>query len=161
MWAVRILAVLLLAVALNATFWTVLPRYGVEAPPWLLIAFDVAFVVPLFWLLPSMQPRPGRAEVVPEALSKWGGKGMGAFPSVDESRDRLHRAGWSVGEIASANCWLVTGANGENQLRAEGGTQAEAWWRACEQARAVGMLAPARAVGIPSGYGQMGSRDRD
>jgi hypothetical protein len=27
---------------------------------------------------------------------------MVSFPSVDESRDRLHRAGWSVGEFATA-----------------------------------------------------------
>jgi hypothetical protein len=27
---------------------------------------------------------------------------MGSFPSVDESFDRLHRAGWSVGEVATA-----------------------------------------------------------
>jgi hypothetical protein len=42
---------------------------------------------------------------------------MGEFPSVDESRDHLHRAGWSVGEIATATRWLVTGTNGgENQI---------------------------------------------
>jgi hypothetical protein len=69
---------------------------------------------------------------------------MSPYPSVDESRDRLHRAGWSVGEIASAAAWVVSGANGENILDARGRTQAEAWWRACEQARAVGMLAPPR-----------------
>jgi hypothetical protein len=38
----------------------------------------------------------------------------------------------------------VSGANGENLLRAEAAGQAEAWWRACEQARAVGMLAQAQ-----------------
>jgi hypothetical protein len=38
---------------------------------------------------------------------------MTPYPSVDESRDRLHRAGWSVGEIASAAGWLVTGTNGD------------------------------------------------
>jgi hypothetical protein len=63
---------------------------------------------------------------------------VGAFPTVDESRDRLHRAGWSVGEIATAACWVVSGTNGQNLLRAEGAGQAEAWWRACEPARAVG-----------------------
>jgi hypothetical protein len=73
---------------------------------------------------------------------------MGTYPSVDESRDRLHRAGWSVGEIATAAGWLVTDTNGENALDARGKTLAEAWWRACEQARAVGMLAPARSAGI-------------
>jgi hypothetical protein len=71
---------------------------------------------------------------------------MTPYPTVDESRDRLHRAGWSVGEIASAAGWVGTGANGENLLRAEGASQSEAWWRACEQARGVGMLAAARGV---------------
>jgi hypothetical protein len=38
---------------------------------------------------------------------------MGIYPAVDESRDRLHSAGWSVGEAATAAGWLVTGTNGE------------------------------------------------
>jgi hypothetical protein len=73
------------------------------------------------------------------------------YPAVDECRDRLRRAGWSVGEAASEPAWVVTGTNGENALHASAGTQAGAWWRACEQARAVGMLAPARAPpwGLP------------
>jgi hypothetical protein len=70
------------------------------------------------------------------------------YPSVDESRDRLHRAGWSVGEAAigpaHALVWLVSGSNGENLLNVGGASQAEAWWRACVQAREVGMLARAR-----------------
>jgi hypothetical protein len=66
------------------------------------------------------------------------------YPTADECLDRLRRAGWSVGEIGSAMRWVVSGNNGENQIRAEGRTQAEAWWRACEQARTVGMLAPPR-----------------
>jgi hypothetical protein len=66
---------------------------------------------------------------------------MAAYLKVDDCRDRLHRAGWSVGEVAGAARWLINGANGENALRAEGKTQAEAWHRACEQAAAVGMLA--------------------
>jgi hypothetical protein len=37
---------------------------------------------------------------------------VNTYPSVNESRDRLHRAGWSVGEIATATRWLVTGTNG-------------------------------------------------
>jgi len=65
---------------------------------------------------------------------------MNALPSVDESFERLHRAGWSVGEIATAREWIVTGTNWVNVLHAIGRTQSEAWWRACEQARAVGML---------------------
>jgi hypothetical protein len=33
--------------------------------------------------------------------------------AVDESRARLHRAGWSVGEHGTPARWAVTGANGE------------------------------------------------
>jgi hypothetical protein len=67
------------------------------------------------------------------------------YSSVDECRDRLHRAGWSIGEAGGANAWLVTGANGENMIFAEGETQAEAWYRATLQAEAVGMLARPKA----------------
>jgi hypothetical protein len=73
---------------------------------------------------------------------------MPNYPTVDESRDRLHRAGWSLGEIAfgplCAQVWQVDGHNGENRLVAHGRTQGEAWWRDCLQAREAGMLAPVR-----------------
>src|SRR2546428_362759 len=36
------------------------------------------------------------------------------FASVDESADRLHRAGWSMGELLTAGGWLITAINGEN-----------------------------------------------
>jgi hypothetical protein len=62
----------------------------------------------------------------------------------DEVLDRLHRAGWSIGEPCAGRNWTVSGANGENLIRAEARTQAEAWAQACEQVRAVGMLAPPR-----------------
>jgi phospholipase/lecithinase/hemolysin len=62
---------------------------------------------------------------------------------VNEAFDRLHQAGWSVGDVALAQGWLVTGSNGENQMQASGMTQAEAWRLACEQAMALGMLAAA------------------
>jgi hypothetical protein len=57
----------------------------------------------------------------------------------------LKRAGWSVGDAAFVGeldelVWVVTGHNGENLIRAEGATQGEAWRRAVEQARGVGML---------------------
>jgi hypothetical protein len=66
-------------------------------------------------------------------------------PSVDELRARLPRGGWSVGEIALAAGWLVTGTNGrEHVIHATGETQSAAWWNACLQARAVGMLARER-----------------
>ena len=74
---------------------------------------------------------------------------MTAYPTVDESRDRLHRAGWSVGECAhgtgGAFVWLITGTNGENVINATGTSQSEAWWRACIQAREVGMLSDVRS----------------
>jgi hypothetical protein len=63
-------------------------------------------------------------------------------PSVDESFAGLHVAGWSVGETGTATRWLVCGVNGENAVMAAGGSQAEAWNGACEQAVAVGKLAP-------------------
>jgi hypothetical protein len=56
----------------------------------------------------------------------------------------LRRAGWSVGDVrlltAEGAAWLVNGTNGENQVKAQGRTQAKAWHRACEQAEAVGLL---------------------
>jgi hypothetical protein len=61
---------------------------------------------------------------------------------VDESRTRLHRAGWSVGEYSTAAGWVVTGANGEILIHAPGATQGEAWHPAVEQTRSVGMLGP-------------------
>jgi hypothetical protein len=66
----------------------------------------------------------------------------------DDSFDRLHRAGWSVGHVGlgpeHARVWLVTGSNGENRVEARGRTLDEAYWPACEQASAVGMSAPPR-----------------
>jgi hypothetical protein len=67
------------------------------------------------------------------------------LPSVDAILERLHRAGWSIGDVAfqyegGRVVWLVSGLNGENLIRAEGSTRAAAWWAACRQAEAVGML---------------------
>jgi hypothetical protein len=69
-----------------------------------------------------------------------------AFPPAEESLERLHRSGWSCGEAAftggsGRTVWQMDGSNGENRLRVEGSTPAEAWWRAVEAAAAVGMLA--------------------
>jgi hypothetical protein len=66
------------------------------------------------------------------------------YPTLDESCNRLRRASWSFGWVGDGFTWQVSGSNGENLLRAEGATRQEAVWKACEQARAVGMLAPAR-----------------
>jgi hypothetical protein len=35
---------------------------------------------------------------------------------------------------------VVTGSNGENAIRGQAETVDEAWWRAVEQARSLGML---------------------
>jgi hypothetical protein len=43
---------------------------------------------------------------------------MASFPTPDESFARLHRTGWSVGDVriltAEGPAWLVGGRNGEN-----------------------------------------------
>jgi hypothetical protein len=70
---------------------------------------------------------------------------MSTYPSVDECRDRLHRAGWSIGETAISSdhalVWLITGTNGENRIEARGRSQNEAWYRATWQTGTVGPLA--------------------
>lgn len=66
------------------------------------------------------------------------------FPSAVESLIRLHRAGWEVTCTAfrgeAGRVWIVSGYNGENQVLTSSGDRDEAWWHACLQARAVGML---------------------
>ena len=58
--------------------------------------------------------------------------------------DLLHRAGWSDSEASflgnSGQVWLVSGTNGEEVIEAQGRSSAEAWLRAVQQARALGML---------------------
>jgi hypothetical protein len=69
-----------------------------------------------------------------------------AARSVLDALERLHRAGWSVGDAQldgpGGRRWVVGGTNGEKAIRAEGRSEAEAWRAAVEQARAVGMLGP-------------------
>jgi hypothetical protein len=66
---------------------------------------------------------------------------MAPHPTADESSARLHRAGWSVGEVrvltAVGPRWLVSGTNGENASTA--GER-----RAVRQAPALGMRWPRR-----------------
>jgi hypothetical protein len=68
--------------------------------------------------------------------------------SADECHARLTAAGWSVGYAGVGAApdvgWLVTGTNGENRVAGRGGTLAEAYRRACQQAEAAGMLGRAR-----------------
>jgi hypothetical protein len=69
---------------------------------------------------------------------------------------RLRRAGWSIGSAAfhaaSGLVWVVTGSNGENVIRAEGATDTEAWWRACQKAASM-LLGSTRCVsGLAPGH---------
>jgi hypothetical protein len=51
------------------------------------------------------------------------------YPSIDESFDRLHQAGWSIGDAAfgaKLTVWQVSGTNGENVLVAYGFSRGEA-----------------------------------
>jgi|HubBroStandDraft_6_1064221.scaffolds.fasta_scaffold1676455_2 hypothetical protein len=41
---------------------------------------------------------------------------MTAYSPLDEALDRLCRAGWSVGDVAKEQGWLVTGTNGEDYV---------------------------------------------
>jgi hypothetical protein len=59
---------------------------------------------------------------------------------------RLHGVGWSLGVAAFRAAdgsgrlvWEVDGRDGENVIRAGGATEGEAWRRAAEQARSLGM----------------------
>jgi hypothetical protein len=64
---------------------------------------------------------------------------MPDYPASDESCARLRQAGWSIGEIRGCSGrWFASGTNGENVIRAEGQSQAEAWYRATWQAEAAG-----------------------
>ncbi len=64
-------------------------------------------------------------------------------PTPDESHHRLKKSGWSIGYVSFGPLWLVSGTNGENVIQAYGKSLDEAYWRACEQAREVGMLGSA------------------
>jgi hypothetical protein len=57
---------------------------------------------------------------------------MDHHDDVDQALTLLHAAGWCIGDTAFVTetgslVWLVSGRNGENVIRAEGPTQAEAW----------------------------------
>lgn len=76
------------------------------------------------------------------------------YPPTEESLDRLRRSGWTISETAVhvpgvGLVWVVTGVNREHKIRAEGRTAREAWFRAVEQAGAVGMLAGQPGRGCP------------
>ena len=58
---------------------------------------------------------------------------MSYHPTVDTVAARLHREGWSVGDIAVKRAggwvWVVSGQRGGRWTVAEGRTQIEAWRR--------------------------------
>jgi hypothetical protein len=64
------------------------------------------------------------------------------YHDSDDCFARLKVAGWSVVEVGSASGRVVLGYDGENVLRAEAPTLAEAYARACDQAALCGMLRP-------------------
>ena len=60
-----------------------------------------------------------------------------AFPPAEESLHRLHRSGWSCGEAGftypdGRYVHQVDALKGDQRIRAEGATAAEAWHRAVE-----------------------------
>jgi hypothetical protein len=70
---------------------------------------------------------------------------LDAFPPAEESLDRLHRSGWSCGETGftypdGRYVHQVDALKGDQRIRAEGATPAEAWHRAVEAAAELGML---------------------
>jgi hypothetical protein len=74
------------------------------------------------------------------------GEADARWPGFHESWAVLREFGWSVREEEvtgppQAPVWRVTGSRGEGSvIDATGATQAEAWHRAVEQARSLGML---------------------
>jgi hypothetical protein len=69
-----------------------------------------------------------------------------AYPTAEESLHRLQRSGWSCGEAGftypdGRYVHQVDALKGDQRIRVEGATPAEAWHRAVEAAAAVGMLA--------------------
>jgi hypothetical protein len=40
------------------------------------------------------------------------------FADFEACHERLHRAGWSIGEVGTSSGWLVTGTSGETVIHA-------------------------------------------
>ena len=73
---------------------------------------------------------------------------------ITDVLDQLHADGWNVGDTAffdvedGGPVWVVAGTNGENMIRAEGATCAEAWRRALDLAAAGEMLRWSRGQSV-------------
>ena len=68
------------------------------------------------------------------------------YPRPEEAIDRLLYSGWLLGvrvftDSKGLTVWQIDGSLGENRIRAEGATRAEAWHKAALAAAACGMLA--------------------
>src|SRR5262245_49117797 len=48
---------------------------------------------------------------------------MSGPADIEAYHERLHRSGWSIGEVGTSSGWLVTGTNGENDRRCSAGTR--------------------------------------
>src|SRR5262245_38648782 len=46
---------------------------------------------------------------------------MSGPAEIEACHERLHRSGWSIGEVGTSSGWLVSGTNGEYVIRAVGG----------------------------------------
>jgi hypothetical protein len=64
--------------------------------------------------------------------------------TIDEIRDRLRRAGWSLGETVCGGIWRVDGRNGENVLLVRADAQLAVWKLALVETSALGMVADGR-----------------
>jgi hypothetical protein len=67
-----------------------------------------------------------------------------SYPAADYSRARLERAGWIVNDNAVITPkglrWQVTGSHGKTTIEVECDSHSEAWFQACQRAKAVGLL---------------------
>ena len=122
------------------------PRSLIGASPWLVrppVGVQPKASVKEGWTQPAAAGR-GSAGMGRKARLQSLDGGQAMSTTVDACLARLHRAGWSVGDVrlltASGPLWLVTGTRGKHFIRAERRTQTESWQNACELAAAVGLL---------------------
>lgn len=64
---------------------------------------------------------------------------MTTNPYLDDALVRVYAAGWFVGDIGTATGWLETERTARTGFRGAR-TQAEAWYRARQQAESQGMV---------------------
>jgi hypothetical protein len=67
---------------------------------------------------------------------------MSYFPTVDTLAARLHREGWSTGDVAvnypSGRLWVVSGQRAGRWIVAEGQSQTAAWKQFADAAHRKG-----------------------